>query len=88
MMSKKSVELASNKRQKILKEIKQNQQVETIELYHILNYKKQLGKPAVSKLEECYPEPKKKKTEKKTSKIIHNKKDKEKPLKEVKGQNK
>ena len=52
-MSKKSVELANHKRRQILKEIKENKQIETIELHHILNYKREkIGKPAVSQLQE------------------------------------
>lgn len=64
-MSKKSVELASNKRQKILSEIKQKQTVvETIQLHHILNYRQENNKISVSRLETVTEGPKK--TTKKT----------------------
>lgn len=53
-LSKKTEELAENKRQKILRDIKQKQpQVENIELYHILTYKEDLCKSKSIKTE-CY----------------------------------
>ena len=51
-MSKKSIELANNKRTKILNDLQKNRKIETIELYHILSYKKEIGKYTVSKIEE------------------------------------
>ena len=60
-MSKKSIELANNKRTKILNDLQKNRKIETIELYHILSYKKEIGKYTVSKIEEgCIDLPKKK----------------------------
>mgnify|MGYP000306613390 CR=1 FL=1 len=60
-----------------LKEIKENKQIETIELHHILNYKREkIGKPAVSQLQEGNLDlPKKKETRvRKNEKTVKKKK--------------